>query len=104
MFNLIQKAYAAYVDPIEPYSGTVKIKDIVENVIVWILYFAGAIAIVYLIYGGILYITAGGDAEKASKGKTALINAIIGIIIVFLSLAIFSYFTDSSIFKPGGGS
>lgn len=98
MFNLIEKAYAITVPTITPSGGTYNLKTIVTIVVNWVLYFGGAIAIIYLIYGGILYITAGGDAEKASKGKTALINAIIGIIIIFLSLAIIKYFTQSSLF------
>jgi len=60
----------------------------VANVIFAVL---GVIAVVYLIYGGVLYITAGGDAEKAAKGRTAITNAIIGIIIILLAVAIYSY-------------
>lgn len=100
MFNLIEKAMARVdtVPEISPLGGTLDVKDTILTIINWVIYAAGAIAIVYLIYGGILYITAGGDAEKASKGKTALINAIIGIIVVFLSLAIFRYFAGGEFF------
>lgn len=100
MFELISRAYAAITVPsISPKSGTIDIKNYVTIAVNWVLYAAGAIAIIYLIYGGILYITAGGDAEKATKGRTALINAVIGIIIIFLSLAIIRFATSSSIFN-----
>ena len=59
------------------------------------LWFAGALAVIYLVYGGILYITAGGDAEKATKGRTALINAIIGVIVILLALLILAYIKDA---------
>ncbi|HEY4524636.1 MAG TPA: hypothetical protein VJK26_02060 [Patescibacteria group bacterium] len=63
-------------------------EQIVLSVINWILVLAGALAVIYLVYGGILYITAGGDAEKATKGRTALVNAIIGIVIIILAFLI----------------
>jgi len=53
-----------------------------------ILVIAGILAVIFLIYGGILYITAGGDAEKATKGRTAVVNAIIGIVIILLAIVI----------------
>jgi hypothetical protein len=40
------------------------------------------IAVILLIVAGIKYMTSGGDAEKAGGAKTAIINAIIGIVIV----------------------
>lgn len=67
---------------------------IISRVLTWLLILAGAIAVIYLIYGGLLYITAGGDAEKATKGRTALINAIIGIIIIALAILIVSWVTS----------
>ena len=56
-----------------------------------ILIVVGVLAVIYLIYGGIMYITAGGDAEKANKGRVAITNAIIGIVIIMLALAIYNF-------------
>lgn len=98
MFKLIERAYAITVPTIAPTpNANLNIKTIVGVAVNWVLYFAGAIAIIYLFYGGILYITAGGDAEKATKGRTALINAVIGIVIIFLALAIIRLVTNTSI-------
>lgn len=95
--NLVSKVKAVDIKPGDVPSITpVKGGDLKElifkgvNVFLWV---AGVLAAVYLIYGGVLYITAGGDAEKATKGRTALINAIIGIVIILLSLAIMRYLT-----------
>ena len=44
--------------------------------VVWVL------AIIFLAYGGVLYITAAGDKTKAETAKNALTNALIGIVIV----------------------
>ncbi len=92
MFNLIEKVYAApasiQIPTLTFASGTPSIQAIIANIVNWVFWLAGAVAIVYLIYGGILYITAGGDAEKATKGRTALINAIIGILIIVSAIVI----------------
>jgi uncharacterized RDD family membrane protein YckC len=52
---------------------------------------AGIIAVAFLIYGGIMYITAGGDTAKAEKGRTAVVNAIIGIVIILLAFVIVTW-------------
>ncbi len=48
----------------------------------------GIIAFLFVLYGGFVYLTAGGDAARAGTGRTIIINALIGIIIIFLSLAL----------------
>jgi len=42
-------------------------------------------AVLVIVYGGFLYITAAGDPSKAEKGKTALTLAIIGIVIALIA-------------------
>lgn len=69
-------------------GGTTSFSTVVSNVLSWVLILAGAIAVIYLVYAGILYITAGGDAEKATKGRTGVINAVIGIVIILLAILI----------------
>lgn len=44
---------------------------------------AGLLAVIYLIWSGIQYITSQGDAAKATKARSGIINAIIGVIIIF---------------------
>jgi len=66
------------------------IRDVLNTVVSVVLWGVGVIAFAYLIYGGITYITAGGDAEKAGKGRTAIVNAIIGIVVIAVALAIYN--------------
>ena len=97
--NLIGRAMAKIgagdLVEINPFDKSIDLKEMVARGINAALWFAGALAVIYLIYGGMLYITAGGDAEKATKGRTALINAIIGIIIILLALIIVAYVRDT---------
>jgi len=90
---MAQGAMAAIdtIPSLSPTEGTsLKLSDVIKNGVNIFLWVVGLLAVLYLIYGGVLYITAGGDAEKANKGRTAITNAIIGIVIVMLALVIFS--------------
>jgi len=82
-------------------AGGTTIRSVILNVGTFVIWIAGALALGYLIFGGILYITAGGDAEKATKGRTAVVNAIIGIIIVFMALVIIGWVKS---FATSGGA
>jgi len=66
--------------------GTVS--EIIARTITWILGIAGAIAVAYLVYGGIVYITAAGNEDKAKVGKGVIIHAIIGLVIIALAILI----------------
>lgn len=97
MLDFIGRAQAQISDietlsPLDPSTWSLTGSDgIIVAILNWFLIIAGAIAVIYLIYGGVLYITAGGDAEKATKGRTAVINAIIGVVIILLALVIVSW-------------
>lgn len=57
-------------------------------VITWGLGIAGTVAVLFLIVGGFLYITAGGDERRLESAKTTLKNAIIGTVFILISLVI----------------
>jgi len=68
----------------ETAGSSYDIWTIVTNVIDLILWVAAIIAIIYLIYSGILYLTAAGNPDSAKKGQQGIINAVIGIVIISL--------------------
>lgn len=77
LFLTLPLIASAYVNPEQTICSLLnKIKIIVAAV-------GFGIAVIMLIWGGILYMTAGGDTEKADKAKKLIINAIIGIAIIF---------------------
>src|SRR3990167_1617386 len=61
---------------------------VIVNAVNYGLLIAGSVAVLMIIVGGFLYITASGDQERLEKAKKTLRNAIIGVIIILLSLAI----------------
>jgi len=64
------------------------IVDVMLTVITWGLGIAGTVAVLFLIVGGFLYITAGGDERRLESAKTTLKNAIIGTVFILVSLVI----------------
>ena len=62
--------------------------QIIISAIDILLWVSGILAIIYLIYSGILYLTAAGNPDSAKKGQQGLVNAIIGIVIIVLAYVI----------------
>ena len=73
-------------------SGTGKnLATSVSDLISYVAGFLYLIAVVYGMYGWFLILTAAGDEEKVKKGKTTLIHAILGLIVIFLAAAIIGF-------------
>ena len=63
----------------------------VGGVIRNILGVVGAIALALFVYGGFLWMFAGGNPDKVKKGKDVLMWATIGLILIFSSYAILRF-------------
>lgn len=63
----------------------------------------GAVALILVLYGGFLYMTAGGSDDKVTKAKKVLINAAIGLLIILSSYAIVSFIINSLLDATGAG-
>lgn len=63
-------------------------RDFIVNVVNFALGFLGLIALIIIIYGGFMYVTAAGNEEQAGKGKKSIMYALIGIVIILASYAI----------------
>lgn len=97
----VEKVYAAapMLSPVgDPNSsdtnGVTAINNLYTSVLNVLLLLAGILAVLYLIWAGIMYITSAGDAERAKKGKAGIINAIIGIVIIVAAYAIIRFSTS----------
>ncbi len=64
------------------------IAAIFRLIINWALAIAFIAAVIMLIYGGFKYITSAGNTTSAGEGKTAIVNALVGIVIIVLSYII----------------
>ena len=73
---------------------------LIENLLQWVIGIAGVVSVVFIVIGGITYMTSSGDPTKAKKAKETILYALIGLVIVALSEAIvafvFSTITDAN--------
>jgi hypothetical protein len=84
-------------------GGTGDFKSLLLTIINYFLGFLGVLAVLMVIYGGVLYITASGDPQKADKGKKIIMYAIIGIVIILLSFALINTVLGAALGGTGGG-
>jgi len=67
------------------------IYNTIEWIVSYLLWFLALIAVIFAIYGWFQILTAGWDEEKVKKGKTTLINALLGIFVIWISWALVSW-------------
>jgi hypothetical protein len=76
------------------------IDNITQTIINAVLSFLGVIFTIIIIYAGFKWMLAEGNTESVAQAKSLLKNAVIGLIIVLaayaISVAIFSFFINSS--------
>lgn len=72
-------------DPSSPYNQIQSLKpsDLVSKSIELLLGTSGVIAFIYLLMGGIQWITSGGDKEGLDKAKKKITHALVGLAVVF---------------------
>jgi hypothetical protein len=70
------------------FASSRSLSDLAVKVIRFLLYFAGMVAVIMIIVGGYLYMTARGDATQAANGRKTLVNALIGLAITILAYII----------------
>lgn len=66
---------------------------IVLNIIEIALQLVAYAAAGYLIYGGFKYLTSAGSADRVTSGRKIIINALVGLVISFMSVAIVNLVT-----------
>ncbi len=77
------------------------IRQIVVDILKVMFTFLGSIMVLLIMYGGYLWMTAGGNEEQVTSAKKYIRNAIIGIVIILASYAI-TTFVASSIAESSG--
>ena len=75
-------------------SGDCELNDIWKIVVAGtniIFGLIGSVVLVMFIYGGFTFMTSAGSKERVAKGKTIIIQSVIGMAIMFLSYTIVGF-------------
>ena len=78
-------------------AADASLPEVVGRLINVLLGFIGILLLVYILYAGFLYMTAGGDTEKVKKATTMIRNAIVGLLIIVGAFAISNFVLGSLI-------
>ena len=86
------------------------VKNVLEVVYLWI----GIIAVVFIVIGGIKYMTSAGDTNKVQSAKNTITYSVVGLVVVLAAFAITEFFIgalegrtssgDAVVVEGGGGS
>jgi len=74
--------------PLENLRQNMTIGSIISGLITWILVAAMVLSLFFLLFGGIRWITSGGDKDKTSSGQKMITGAVIGLALTFSAWAI----------------
>ena len=73
-------------------TGLDYLKTVIRNTLVLVLIIGTIVTLIYLIWGGMQWITSQGDKDKVSSARSKLTFAVIGLIVILLSFAIVAFF------------
>jgi multisubunit Na+/H+ antiporter MnhB subunit len=74
---------------------------IITTIINVLLFIAGALAVIMLIFGGLRYTVSGGNSSAVTAAKNTILYAIVGLIIAFLAFAAVNWVLG--VITPGSG-
>ena len=72
-------------------SAKQDLPDVITTIINVMLFIAGALAVIMIIYGGIRYITAHGDEKQVKVAKDTIVYSVVGLIIAILAYALVTF-------------
>ncbi len=68
---------------------------IFQTVVNVLLFLIGAVSVIMIIYGGIRYVTSGGDQGAITSAKNTILFAVVGLIVAILAYAIIRFVVSS---------
>jgi len=69
-------------------------KNLFTSLVNWFAVIAGVMAVAGVIYAGIMFATAAGDAEKTKTAKSMLLWSVIGGVVIILAYGILMFATN----------
>jgi len=71
-----------------PHGGLGLLETLLQRTVPVFLFAGICLVLIYIVWGGIQWITASGDKQKLTNARSKITWAVIGLIVIFLSFAI----------------
>ena len=84
--------------------GTKDLRESAIDIINVVLGFLGIVAIIIILWGGFMWMTAGGNEEKVTKARQLLVAGITGLVIILAAYAIARFVITQVYDATGGGT
>ena len=65
--------------------------SVIENALQWFVGTSGVVALIFVVVGGVGYVTSAGDPGKLQKAKNTIIYALIGLVVVAVAELLVSF-------------
>ena len=90
-------AQAASIDFPASFAGlsSQDIKTTLGNIVQIVLGFLGILTVLFFLYGGFLWMTSFGNADKIDQAKKIMVSATIGLVVVLTAYAVSSFVVGS---------
>ncbi len=85
-------------------NDDVSLKTSIVTMLNYFMGFIGILLVAIIVYAGFLIIVSQGEEEELTKGRTMIVYAIIGVVIIFLSYTIVNFIGGITDANSGGGS
>ena len=72
-------------------SGETQVNGIIKTIVEVLLTAVGAISIIMIVIGGILFALSSGDAQKAAKARNTVLYAVVGLAVSLFASAIVNF-------------
>ena len=72
-------------------SGETQVNGIIKTIVEVLLTAVGAISIIMIVIGGIMFALSSGDAQKASKARNTVLYAVVGLAVSLFASAIVNF-------------
>lgn len=77
-------------------NSSLTLTGLITVILQWVLGLAGLVAVIMLIIGGFLYMTAGGNDDRMKKAKKYIYRSLIGLVIVIVAFVIVSVISNAA--------
>mgnify|MGYP000971478031 FL=1 len=75
-------------------KGEDQVNGIIKTIVEVLLTAVGAISIIMIVIGGILFALSSGDTQKAAKARSTILYAVVGLIVSVFASAIVNFVFD----------
>ena len=70
------------------YTGLTDSSNLMCGILNTVYFWAGIVAVGFIVYGGYLYVLSSGDPGKVRKAKDTLLYSVIGLVVVLVAFVV----------------